>query len=366
MNPRERFNAIMNFEPVDRGLFTPFFWPWESTVDRWRTEGLGDGHWAEQFGFDVTNDHAAEFTIVPAKTYVFPFYEREVLAEEPGRSLIRDKSGVTKYIRTDGKTMVQFQSWPVCDEASWEEFKQRLDPDTPGRLGDNWAQKVAKFKDRDYVMGIGDLPVGLFSCIREFMGAENVFMACALKPDFVRSMAEHLADFWLKLFTRIAKDVEIDFFYIWELVCNNKGPMISPDMFRDLFLPSYKKLIGGCKEAGIKNIWYDGQGNCNEMLPIMIEAGVTGTLPLEVHAGMDIVEVRQKYPRLQCVGGMERMALVRGKADIDEQLARVAPIVAKGGYLPTIDHQVSSDVPWDNFCYFIEGLKRIISVEINP
>ena len=350
MNARERFNAVMNFEPVDRGLFTPFFWPWEATVERWRGEGLGDMHWAEPFGFDVSNDHAAEFTIVPAKSYVFPFYEREVLEEEPGRALIRDKSGVTKYIRTDGQTMVQFQSWPVTDQASWEEFKQRLDPDTQGRFSPDWAEKVAKFKTRDYVMGIGDLPVGLFSCIREF----------------VRSMAEHLADFWLRLFTKIARDVEIDFFYIWELVCNNKGPMISPDMFRDLFLPSYKKLIGGCKEAGIKNIWYDGQGNCNEMLPIMIEAGITGTLPLEVHAGVDIVQVRQAYPKLQCVGGMERMALVRGKADIDEQLARVAPLVAKGGYLPTIDHQVSSDVPWDNFCHFIEGLKRIISVPINP
>ncbi len=132
MNARERFNAVMNFEPVDRGLFTPFFWPWEATVERWRGEGLGDMHWAEPFGFDVSNDHAAEFTIVPAKSYVFPFYEREVLEEEPGRALIRDKSGVTKYIRTDGQTMVQIQSWPVTDQASWEEFKQRLDPDTPG------------------------------------------------------------------------------------------------------------------------------------------------------------------------------------------------------------------------------------------
>jgi uroporphyrinogen decarboxylase len=331
MNARERFTAVMTFQPVDRCLFTPYFGPWESTVRRWRGEGLGDRHWAEPFGFDVANEHTSEFIMAPVKTFVYPFYEQQVLREEPGRSLIRDRNGVTKYVRTDGESMARYDAWPVRDRASWDAFKQHLDPETPGRFPADWAARIDGYRRRDYVMGVGDSPVGLFSGIREFMGAENVLMACALEPDWVRDMAEHLADFWGRLFAKVAADVPLDYVYLWELICNNKGPMISPEMFRSLFLPAYKKLIGRCKAAGIPRVLMDMQGNIHQMLPLMLEAGVDGTMPLEVRSGMDVVQVRQAYPRLLLIGGMERMALVRGRDAIDAELVRVAPLVPQGG-----------------------------------
>ncbi len=364
MTTRERFNAIMDFAPADRALFTPYWGVWPAAWERWKAEGLGDRHWAEPFGFDVSNEDAAQFAFVPVKAFLWPPQEVEVLCEEPTRKLIRDEWGVTRYIRTDGIEMSQCLAWPVSDEASWERMAGRLAPQTPGRLPDDLVARAARWRERDFVLGIGGRPMGLFSAIRELMGPEAAMVACALEPEFVRRMAEHLTDMWLRLFAGVLECVRPDFLFLWELVCNNKGPMISPAMFRDLFLPSYRRLISEMKRMGVRNIWIDCQG-CNwEMLPLFADAGATGSLPVEVHAGMDVVEVRRQFPRLQLIGGIERMALTRGFADIDRELARVAPLVSRGGYIPTIDHAYSPDIPWENFRYFIEGLRRITSVPV--
>ena len=359
MTFRERFNAVMDFQPVDRALFVPYMGASESTWNRWKTEGLGEQHWAQPFGFDVRNEHAAQFAFVPVNHFVYPPFEIETLEHDDKGRLIRDERGVTKYLNPECPDMVHFVNYPVSDRAGWEIFKSRLDPHTPGRLPANFEALSREYRQRDYVLGIGGSPMGLFSGIRELMGFEPAMMAAALDPDWVRGMAGYLADFWLELFGRVLRLVQPDFLFIWELICTNKGPVISPRMFRELFLPSYKKLIGGLKDCGVKNVWVDCQGNIWDMLPMFLEAGATGTLPLEVRGGMDVVEVRRRYPRLQMIGGIGRMALVRGKTEIDRELARVAPLVPQGGYIPSVDHYFSPDISWDNFRYFIEGLRRI-------
>ena len=347
-------------------MFTPYWGVWPATWERWKGEGLGDRHWAEPFGFDVSNEDAAQFAFVPVKTFLWPPLEVQVFEEKPTRRLIRDEWGVTRYIRTDGIEMSQCVAWPVTDEASWETLAPRLVPGTPGRLPADLDERAGRWRNRDSVLGIGGRPMGLFSAIRELMGPEAVMIACALEPDFVRKMAEHLTDLWLRLFAPVLEQVRPDFLFLWELICNNQGPMISPAMFRELFLPSYRRLIGEMKRMGVRNVWVDCQGHNWEMLPLFREAGATGTLPVEVHAGMDVVEVRQRFPRLQIIGGIERMALVRGRNDIDGELARVAPLVPLGGYIPAIDHAYSPDIPWEHFRYFIEGMRRITAVRICP
>jgi uroporphyrinogen decarboxylase len=327
---------------------------------RWAGEGLGDRHWSEPFGFDLVPAHVNQFTFVPVKHFVWPPFELEVLSEADGMRLVRDERGVTKYTKADCDDMTHYVAYPVTDRASWEQFKARLDPDTPGRLPADFDRLAEGYRDRDYVLGIGATPMGLFSGLRELMGPEPIMIACALEPDWVREMAEHLADMWLALFSRVLASVQPDFLFLWELICTNKGPMISPAMFRELFLPSYQKLIGGLKDRGVENVWFDTQGSIWDFIPLMQEAGATGTLPLEVRSGMDVVEVRRRFPRLQLIGGIERVALARGPEAIDRELARVAPLIRQGGYLPSVDHYFTADISWDNLCYFFEGLRRIV------
>jgi uroporphyrinogen decarboxylase len=75
---------------------------------------------------------------------------------------------------------------------------------------------------------------------------------------------------------------------------------------------------------------------------------------------MVVAEVRAKYPRLQMMGGIDKTALELGPAAIETELARIAPVIRSGGYVPGIDHYVHPDVPWDNFCYYRQRLAEIL------
>jgi len=46
----------------------------------------------------------------------------------------------------------------------------------------------------------------------------------------------------------------------------------------------------------------------------------------------------------------------RGKEAIKKELERLFPLMCEGGYIPKIDHSISSDISWDNFRYYMETL----------
>jgi len=48
------------------------------------------------------------------------------------------------------------------------------------------------------------------------------------------------------------------------------------------------------------------------------------------------------------------------KKEIEEQvMSKVSALVASGGYIPFVDHAVPPDVPFDNFCYYMELIKNL-------
>lgn len=44
------------------------------------------------------------------------------------------------------------------------------------------------------------------------------------------------------------------------------------------------------------------------------------------------------------IGGVNKVQLAKGKEAMDQKLKRLHPLLAKGGYIPTVDHRVPPDV----------------------
>jgi uroporphyrinogen decarboxylase len=58
------------------------------------------------------------------------------------------------------------------------------------------------------------------------------------------------------------------------------------------------------------------------------------------------------------IGNIDKRALVKGKDAIDKELSsKLPPLVGEGGYIPSVDHCVSSDVPFKNYCRYIDLVK---------
>ena len=261
--------------------------------------------------------------------------------------------------------MPTFLDWPVRDMRDFEKIKERFNPEDEGRLPANWSELLPGYTKRDYVLAIGGLPFGFFGAPRYLMGLQNLCIAYYDNPTLIQEMVNFLTDFWVKLWTKVLHDVQIDFVLFWEDMCYKNGSLISAEHLRKFMLPGYKKLTSLFRDFEIQVIFVDTDGNCTELVPLFIEGGVTGMFPFEVQAGMDIVKVRKEYPKLGIIGGLDKGRLAQGKRAIDEELEAKLPfMLRKGGYVPCADHLIPPDVPWENFLYWRKRIKEFVQSSI--
>lgn len=113
--------------------------------------------------------------------------------------------------------------------------------------------------------------------------------------------------------------------------------------------------------------WCDSDGDVRQLLPLFLEAGCNITGPCEVAAGMVPVELRGQLGRNQrMIGGLDKREVARGRDAIDAELKRNMPVIADGGYIPAIDHSVSSDISFDSYRYFIDALQKALAEGAGP
>jgi uroporphyrinogen decarboxylase len=75
---------------------------------------------------------------------------------------------------------------------------------------------------------------------------------------------------------------------------------------------------------------------------------------------MDVVRIREAFPRLQIIGGIDKRCLAAGHEQIDRELEyKLGAILGKGGFIPTVDHLVPPDVSWDNYTYYRQRLQAL-------
>jgi uroporphyrinogen decarboxylase len=97
----------------------------------------------------------------------------------------------------------------------------------------------------------------------------------------------------------------------------------------------------------------------DELIPLWVACGVTGIFPVE--AVTNIVSVREAFPGLRLMGGVDKTKLFGlNQENIDAELRRIEPVLKRGGYVPHIDHAVSQDISWESFRYYRKGLNDII------
>jgi len=351
---------------------------WAGTIRRWYTEGLprkegvpeylrsGDGisgpltggkKKCEDPGTAVKYDRRGER--FPLEYWIFPEFEPQVLEDLGDRLLIIDEMGIRKKSSREKDSIPEYYEWPVKTRDDWKRFKEeRLDPKTPGRYPQNLDEVIQEFEDRDYPLNIGGLPVGFFGSLRYLMGEVKLFLSYYDEPELVREITGDLLNFWIELWEPILCRIEVDWVNMWEDMCHKTGPLISPAIFREFMLPAYKKFTSFLKDMGVKHIILDTDGNCWNLIPLFLEGGVTGLFPMEVAAGMDVVEVRKKYPNLQIMGGIDKRMLAKGKKEIDRELEAKIPFMLKrGGYIPHVDHHIPPDVSLENFVYYRDRLE---------
>ena len=105
----------------------------------------------------------------------------------------------------------------------------------------------------------------------------------------------------------------------------------------------------------------DSDGYVEELIPIWIDAGMNACEPMEVAAGNDIVRYREKFGKqMAYIGGIDKRALARGGDEMRKEVMRVVPPLLKdGGFIPSCDHGVPSDVSYRDFIEYTRLLAQM-------
>ncbi len=106
----------------------------------------------------------------------------------------------------------------------------------------------------------------------------------------------------------------------------------------------------------------DSDGLVDELVLTVMKHGVNAFLPFESQAGNDIVHYRRLYPRLGILGGPDKSALAKGRREIHAELNKAERMLAEGGYVVGFDHLIPPDVPWANFAYAVEHLRKMVRI----
>jgi uroporphyrinogen decarboxylase len=367
MNDRERFVNQMHYRPVDRCPIWDFGF-WSDTIRVWERFGLPEAvNTDEFFGMDQ------QWRIMAVDIGLRPCFQDKVLADEGETEVVIDAAGVTFRRRKFLTTIPHYIDWTLKDGKSWQEhFKWRLDPETPGRIPDAWPQDCARQADdrRDYPLGI--VGGSLFGWLRNWMGVENLSLLIYDDPTLFPEMVETLGSLWytvLERALRAAKEAGCTFDYasLWEDMCYNRGPLISPQLVRDVMGPQYKRVTGLLRQYGCDVAVLDCDGKVDDLIPIWLESGVNVAFPLEVGTwGADPIEYRKRFGReLLIMGGFDKHILAKGKDAIRREIERLAPLAEEGGFIPFCDHRVPADVPLENYLYYIEQAKAIWGKGVN-
>jgi len=357
----------MRFQEVDRIPYHELGL-WGQTVERFIKEGMPEDAVTVSmfYGNDFFGLDRRDF--VPVNVGMVPPFETMVFEETERYVIMRDGNGIVRKALKEGtvrgtrSSMDQYIKFPVEGPEDFEALKKRYDAKSEGRYPENWGELVAKWKDRDYPLCLlTNATFGFYSTPRKWMGTENLSIAFYEEPKMMHEMMEFLADFFVEVTHKALDELDIDYFNFFEDMAYKTGPLISPKLFKEFILPHYKRVIEFLKEHGVDVITVDSDGNIEVLIPMLIEAGVTGIWPCEIAADMDPVKLRKEYGKsLALSGGIDKRELAKGKKAIEAELMRrLPPLLESGGYIPTVDHTVPPDVSYDDFRYYIELKAKI-------
>jgi hypothetical protein len=363
MNDRERFVNCILGQAVDRPPFWLFWGPWTTTWQRWEREGK-PAHLKTMS--DVVCSFGADWppmsSVVPVNLGPCPRITEEVIEQTDEFVIRMDSWGIVRKDFRHHESMSQFLRHPVRDRRDWEIFRERwLNPDDPERLAGDWREVCAGWTAKGYPIELSWFPdSGVFGPFRWLMGDEEGLIAFHTMPDLVHEIMDHLTSLYLTVFEQVVREVRVDVIHHWEDMCYRNGPLISPGAWEEFMGPNYRRIKAFASAHDIPVISVDTDGNPDLITPGMMRGGVNWLYPMEVAAGCDVNHWQKKYPALGMMGGIDKRALADGPEAIDRELARISPAVERGRYIPDLDHLIPDDVSWDNFCYYAEGLKKLV------
>lgn len=186
-------------------------------------------------------------------------------------------------------------------------------------------------------------------------GYEGALADVALRPEMVKEMAERIADFMIEIGKNQVRKGSLPGLWIWGDAAYDKGMLLSPKSYRKVIFPSLKRMCHALKKEEIKLV-YHSDGDIRPILPLLIEAKIDAIDPMQVRAGMNIIELSEKYGKsLAFVGNID---IYKSKEEIKKEVLQKLKVAKDGGWIVSSSESVGGDVSVENYEYFLRVVRE--------
>ncbi|HEY3323536.1 MAG TPA: uroporphyrinogen decarboxylase family protein [Planctomycetota bacterium] len=334
MTPHDRFRETMRFGQPDRV-------PWleeglrDEVLARWREQGLPPvAH---------TSIHPVTGTLLSPSaelSQMFHYDRRERIELD-----LKPKGGLPP------------------DLTDIAELRRRLDPNDPARWPADWHQRVEAWRHRDHIL---ELPLhsGLFLTfgVGNWASLEPLLYLLADSPTLARNIMDAHAALIAAMAERVLSEVEIDFASFSEPIGGSHGPLVSPNMYKEIVLESYRPIFDVLHRHNVETIVFMTYANATCLLPDVLAAGFNclWAMETETHA-MDYQALRRRFGKdLRLIGGIDLDSLQLSDKEFEQHvLSSVPELLAQGGFIPLADGRVRSNIPFAGYVRYRRLLERL-------
>ncbi len=280
---------------------------------------------------------------------VYEYARKDII----NQTTYRDEWGITFKIETEEYPVAV--DFPIKDLSQIDSVKI---PDPCAEYRFTTLRKaVDRFKgDRAILFRLRDS----YSLPRYLRGMENLMMDLILNPDAVQKLVSISVDYYGRM-AHVAAEIGADVLWTSDDYCDNRGPVMGPDLWRKFFLPGLRQLVSEAKSTGLPFIKH-ADGNINPIIDDMVETGIDCIDPIDVEAGMDLASVKEKYGnRIAIKGGVPVSAVVSlgTLSDVEESVRNCLRIGgAGGGYIISSSSDITASVKPENYLRMLEIIRE--------
>jgi uroporphyrinogen-III decarboxylase len=195
------------------------------------------------------------------------------------------------------------------------------------------------------------------------------YMSMSLRPDYLKDLFEMQTEIALEnlklYYEAVGNKIEVMVLSGTDFA-HQQGLFISPDMYRELFMPYYKKMTSWIHDNTTWKIFMHSCGSVTDLIPEFIEAGFDILNPVQVSAkNMDAVTLKEKFGKsIVFWGGAcdPQNTLPYGTPEqVYEETKRNVEILSRGGGLVGANvHNIQYGVPVENVLAEFQAIRDCV------
>lgn len=367
MTSYERVKAAINWQSPDRIPQHEDFWT--DTPEAWKEQGLPGN-------IDIKSiEDYFDFDLAVMYLDCSPRYEQRILSRNGEYYTYEDRYGYTAEKPWQKSGSIHYVSVKTTDRETWDRSKGLWtlsnDPAEPARIDDaNYFEHFQQYPSWSGAKHIYDRIAeknryilfknyGPWEATWRHRDFSNLLMDIALEPDWVREMGRTHLHLTLDVMKKcLAEGMKPHGYFMVDDLGGSNGLLMSPDMWRDVYKDIVSELGDFLKAEGI-DFWMHSCGNAEAIYGDLMDCGVKVMNPLQVSAGLDICELKEKYRgKLAFYGNIDAHILDGNWDKLENELITRKEAFSEGGWICHTDHSIPPTMPLEQFERMVNLIRR--------